>query len=294
MDQAATNGAIAPPPGATAELAALIERAGRTAFGEERILAACLLGSFATGRADAFSDVDFHCVVEDDDAEWFRENWRPLAERMTDAVHTGVIPNMIGGLAITPQWQHLDLVFHPRSHFRQEDHPALWPLFDRTGELLPAEPRREPPGDAEPYFPAQAVDFYLYFLGNLAVVLGRGELLLASSGAILTRDVGLVQVMLAENGVHKSDGAKRLNRYLTDDQRAFLEALPPVAADRASVIAHNRVVAAEFIRRGRALADRTGAQWPVAFERATLDYLKRSLGVDFGPDGGEGDGASSG
>ncbi|HEY3866710.1 MAG TPA: nucleotidyltransferase domain-containing protein [Actinocrinis sp.] len=294
MDQAATNRsatnrAITAPPGATAELGALIERAGRVAQEDARILAACLVGSFATGRADAFSDIDLHCVIEDDDVAWFRENWRTLAERMTDAVHTGQIPNVVGGLAITPQWQHLDLVFHPRSHFRQEDHPALWPLFDRTGELLPAEPRREPPGDTEPYFPAQAVDLYLYFLGNLAVVLGRGELLLASNGAILTRDVGLVQVMLAENGVRKSDGAKRLNRYLTDDQRAFLEALPPVASDQASVIAHNRLVAAEFIRRGRALAARTGAQWPAAFERATLDYLKRSLGVDFGPDGDDRD-----
>ena len=277
---------IAGLPPATPELGALIERAARVAAQEERILAAWLAGSFATGRADAFSDVDFHCVVEDGDVAWFRENWAALAARMTDAVHIDAIPGLLGGLAITTRWQHLDLVFHPRSEFRVRSGAALWPLFDRTGQLLPPEPRREAAGDDEPYFPTRVVNLYLYLLGNLAVVLGRGELLLACNGAIARRDAGLVQLMLAENGVHKSDGNKRLNRYLTGEQRAFLEALPPVAAGRASVIEFDRRVAAEFIRRGRALAQRTGADWPAAYERATLDFLKRSLGVEIGVEPG--------
>jgi hypothetical protein len=279
---------ITAPPSATGELGALIERAARVAADDERILAALLTGSFATGAADGFSDVDLHCVIEDGDAAWFRENWTELAGRITEAVHVGPLPGMIGGLVITPRWQHLDLVFHPRSQFRAEKLAALWPLFDRTGELLPSGPRSEASGDTDPYFPTRVVDLYLYLLGNLAVVLGRGELLLASNGAVMRRDIGLVPLMLAENGVRKSDGNKRLNRYLTADQRAFLESLPPVGADRASVIRLDRLVAAEFIRRGRALADRTGAQWPAAYERATLDYLQRSLGEDFGP-GGEGE-----
>jgi hypothetical protein len=91
------------------------------------------------------------------------------------------------------------------------------------------------------------VDLYFYLLGNLAVVLGRGELSLAS------------------NGVRKSDGQKRLNPYLTASQIGFLEGLPPVSSTRPSVIAFDRLVA------------QAGARWPADFVDATLAYLRRSL-----------------
>jgi hypothetical protein len=81
--------------------------------------------------------------------------------------------------------------------------------------------------------------------------------------------------------MHKTDGNKRLNRYLTPEQRAFLEALPPLTARRESIVEFNRRVAAEVIRRGRALASATGAVWPADLERATLAYLLRNLGIDF-------------
>jgi hypothetical protein len=56
-----------------------------------------------------------------------------------------------------------------------------------------------------------------------------------------------------------------------------------VAADRDLIIAFDALVAAEFGRRGRALAVRTGAHWPAEFERATLDYLRRELAMDVAP-----------
>jgi hypothetical protein len=83
--------------------------------------------------------------------------------------------------------------------------------------------------------------------------------------------------------VRKQDGNKRLNRYLTASQLAFLESLPPLTASRDSVIRFDQLVAADLIARGRALADRTGARWPADYEQATTAYLRRSLGVRFGP-----------
>jgi hypothetical protein len=124
---------------------------------------------------------------------------------------------------------------------------------------------------------------YHYLLGNLAVVLGRGEVLLAMNGAVMRRDIGLVPVMLAENGVRKHDGRKRLNRYLTASQLAFLESLPPLSASRDSVIRFDQLVAADLSARGRAMAERTGARWPADLERATTAYLERCVNVSFGP-----------
>ncbi len=266
----------------TSAQARLIERATEVARSDERILAAWLAGSFATGTADAFSDIDLHCVISDDSAAWFRDHWADLARQISPLVLASPLPGLIGGYAITPEWLHIDVVMHPAGQFDPLRARALRPLFDRTGTLLPAEAVTGPDPRGEPYFPAEVVDFYFYLLGNLAVVLGRGEIILASNGSIMRRDVGLVPLMLAENGVRKSDGNKRLNRYLTGEQREFLESLPPVAVDRDAVVGFDRLVAAEFIRRGRPLADRTGARWPADLEDATINYLRANVDPGFG------------
>jgi hypothetical protein len=269
-----------PPTGAQREM---IEKACAVAAADDRIVAAWLDGSFAAGTADAFSDIDLHCAITDESADWFAGHWSDLARQVTPLVLAAPIPGVLGGYVITPEWLHLDLVFHRRSQCDPSALTSVKPLFDRTGTLLPAEhrPAVDPPSD--PYFPADAVNLYFYLLGNLAVVLGRGEVLLAANGAIMRRDVGLVPVMLAENGVRKHDGRKRLNRYLTAGQLAFLESLPPLTATRASVIRFDQLVAADLIQRGRDLAERTGSRWPADLERATTGYLDRCLDVPFGP-----------
>jgi hypothetical protein len=265
--------------------ARLIGRAAEVAASDDRVQAAWLSGSFAAGTADEFSDIDLHCAITAESAGWFREHWADFARRISPVVLAGPIPGVIGGYAITPEWLHLDIVLHPLdapAGFDPRRHGPVRPLFDRIG-LLAADPAAAADVPASSYFPAASVSLYFYLLGNLAVVLGRGEVVLASNGAIMRRDVGLVPVMLAENGVRKSDGNKRLNRYLTAEQHAFLESLPPVAARRDAVIEFDRRVAADLIRRGRALAAATGADWPADLEAATLAYLQRQLGADWRP-----------
>jgi hypothetical protein len=266
----------------------MISSARAATEADGRIVAAWLEGSFAAGTADAFSDIDLHCAVTDDSADWFAAHWAGIARQIAPVVLAGPIPGVRGGYVITPEWLHLDLVFHLRSQCEPSRLTAVSPLFDRTGALLPVGPAATAPSVGssaarEPYFPADAVNLYFYFLGNLAVVLGRGEVLMAANGAIMRRDFGLVPVMLAENGVRKHDGHKRLNRYLTERQLGFLESLPPLSATRDSVIRFDQLVAADFISRGRALAERTAASWPADLELATISYLRRWLGVEFAP-----------
>jgi hypothetical protein len=249
----------------TPEQQTIITRAASLALSDERIEAAWLAGSFGTGRADDYSDIDLHLLVPSS------FSWRDFARSLAPSVLLMPIPGVDGGVLITPEWTHVDIVCHPSlpSPLR-----GCRPLVDRSGLLPPPAPPLE---DRKPYFPASAVDLYFYLLGNLAVVLGRGELSLASNGAINRRDVGLVPLMLAANGVHKTDGQKRLYPYLTSSQIAFLEALPPVSSTRSSVIAFDRLVVAEVLRIGEPLAAQTGALWPADFVDATLAYLHRSL-----------------
>jgi hypothetical protein len=88
--------------------------------------------------------------------------------------------------------------------------------------------------------------------------------------------------MLEENGVGPAQrgGALRRNPFLTADQRAELAAIPPISAERRSVLAANRVLAAIFLPRARRLAESIGMAWPTEFEDATRRNLKLKLDLD--------------
>ena len=66
---------------------------------------------------------------------------------------------------------------------------------------------------------------------------------------------------------------------LTEQGWALLESLPPVVATLDSVIAGYTALAEIFLPRAKALAAATGARWPTEYERATVSYFERSLGV---------------
>ena len=261
---------------------AVITRAQTMLPDDERILGVYLIGSYGAGEADRFSDVDVHLVVTDESLGWFEENWADgLRTIAGPTVLADRIPGLIGGLAITPDWLHVDLVIHPRASFDRCQYDGVRVLFDRDGTLFPDgdQPRTEGrPGT--PYWPQQAVNLFFYFLGNLVTVLGRDERIVANQGVGAVRDQ-LIALMLAERGVRRTGGIKRLNAYLSAEQRAALEAIPAAGTDPADIIAANQYICREFIRRGTALAKTTGEPWPQDFVDATLAHLHNHFNVAF-------------
>ncbi|MFI7060403.1 nucleotidyltransferase domain-containing protein [Kribbella sp. NPDC050124] len=260
----------------------VIERARAVLPDDDRILGVYLVGSYGTGEADRFSDVDVHCVVTDESLPWFEEHWPDVLRVLTGpTVLADRVPGMVGGLGITPDWLHVDLFCHPIGSFDRFQYDGVRVLFDRDGTLfpdgdLPATGGR--PGT--PYWPEQTVNLFFYFLGNLVTVLGRDERIVGNQGVGAVRDQ-LIAVMLAERGVRRTGGAKRLNALLSDEQRTALESIPAAGSEPADIIAANQYLCREFIRRGTALAKQTGEGWPTEFVDATLDHLRRHFGADF-------------
>ena len=155
-------------------------------------------------------------------------------------------------------------------------------LFDRDGTLFPDGDIAQQGGrPSEPYWPAGPVNLFFYFLGNLVTVLGRDERVVANQGVGAVRDQ-LIALMLAERGVRRTGGAKRLNALLSAEQRAALEAIPAAGSEPADIIKANQYICREFIRRGTALAEVTGETWPADFVDATLTHLRNHFTVDFG------------
>jgi hypothetical protein len=251
------------------------------------ILAGYLVGGFAVGQGDAYSDVDLQFLIRDDAVDDLAVTWTDLLDLIAPPAHVSPFKGGIGGSVITPDWLHYDMVFNPVSKVDVSTVEGMVPLFDKAG-LLPDRPvpRRDRRG--EPFFPEAAVLHFLYMLGNMVSVVGRNEPIPLSNGVVLVRDMCLVRLFLAEQGWETTREhafgnpfpfTKRLRTYLTDEQNLVLASLPPVAPTIDSGIDGYLALARAFLPRARALAKQTGSRWPAAYEKASVGFFERMLGV---------------
>ena len=274
----------------TAPQEGLIDRARAVLSSDERVLAAYLVGGFAVGTADAWSDVDLQVIVADEATDDLKTSWPTLVGQMAETAHIRPFGFGIGGICITPEWLHFDVVFHPVSSIDARNIQGMVPLLDKAG-LLPAHPVPRPFRQGDPFFPEAAVDMFLYMLGNMVTVVGRNDPVPATNGVIMVRDIALVGLLLAERGwattrEHTVGNpfpfTKRLRSYLTDEQNMLLASLPPLEPTVDSAIGGYLAMARIFLPRGRRLAAQTDQPWPEAYERASVSYFERSLGVVIG------------
>lgn len=271
----------------TAPQKALIKRSVEVATDDDRIVAAYLVGGFAVGTGDAWSDVDLQFVISDDAEDSLRATWTDVAHDLAPVAYLQPFGGAIGGVCITPEWLHFDVVFNPRSSVDPRTVEGMVPLVDKDN-LLPRGPVPRPGRQGAPFFPRAPVEHFLYMLGNMVSVVARNEVVPASNGVIIVRDIDLVGLFLAEQGwmttrEHSFGNpfpfTKRLRSYLTDEQNSTLVSLPALSASIDSVIEGYVALAEIFLPRARALAVHTGEQWPAEYERASVAYFERSLGV---------------
>jgi hypothetical protein len=245
---------------------------------EPTIVAAWVGGSLARATADDWSDIDLHLLVTHPDQ--FQRGITDWFARAVPVVLADEIPGVAGGfLFVTPDWVHVDIVVHGRDRFVQDELPARV-LLDRAGGVVRDVPASAEEMVGEPYLPHDQVRLYLYFMGVTVTVIHRSEWLALAQGAAGFRDSLLIPLMLAENGIHKTDGAKRLNRYLNAEQIAALTSLPPIGADPDELIKAHTAIAREYLTRARRLAAVLEEPWPTALEEASLDLWRRELGIE--------------
>jgi len=119
---------------------------------------------------------------------------------------------------------------------------------------------------------------FLRVLGLLPVVLGRDELVTAATGAGLLRQMLTTLLRYRAEGDRLS-GALHLSRVLPPVELAALAALPPVYAERGSVVRLHLACAAMFLPVARELL---GEAYPFALEAACWAHLRAHLPVEGG------------
>ena len=272
----------------TAPQEAFMARATEVLASDDRVLAAYLVGGFAVGTGDAWSDVDLQVTIRDDVSDEIAGSWKSVVNTIATTAYIQPFAGAIGGLCITPEWLHFDVVFNPLGSVDPKTVEGMVPLFDKAN-VLPDGPISRPNRRGEPFFPLGAVEHFLYMLGNMVSVIGRNELIPASNGVILVRDLDLVALMLAEQGLATTREhtfgnpfpfTKRLRSYLTAEQNAVLESLPPLVATIDSVIEGYIALAHAFLPRAKRLAELTRTPWLGDYERASVEYFQHSLGVE--------------
>lgn len=257
------------------EQQALVARLTAALTADSRIHAAWLGGSLGQEVGDAWSDVDIVILVDEPDRAACIADYRAGHPSVPPLVLSHVVHGRVLA-AITPDWERFDLMFLTADELPSQDGAALKLLLGAS-DLTPP-PRGKAPNALAPLTPL--VTEFLRVLGLTPVGVGRGEWLALQQGVELLRHM-LIDLMLLENEVPPgSRGAKRLNAFLTDEQRAWLEALPPPPAERNALIAANATLARQFLAQAKPLAAKLGTPWPTAFEEATRRHLKAALALE--------------
>ena len=122
----------------------LIARVVEALGPDPRIHALFLSGSFGTGTADEFSDVDLLAIADPADHEALAADWRKTLETIAPIVHYNRLPHALVLNAITDQWLRVDLHIANRDHLAHTAQDSLKPLIDPRQPLRHASAPRPP------------------------------------------------------------------------------------------------------------------------------------------------------
>ena len=238
-----------------------------------------LSGSYATGFADDFSDIDFVMVARDGASDGVAAVWREAVAQTGEIVlwwDRTTVPVLIN--AITADWTRTDVIILKPDQMGHHTQAGLKPLFDHTG-LYDNLPETARPVGPDPRKFLYQVEEFIRVLGLLHLVEGRSEYINGVLGVHHLRNA-LVALMIEETNAPDRGGILHLNRLITDDQKDVLRALPPPVPTREGMIAVHLAYAAAYLPRARARAALLGVEWPERFEEVTWARLNGSLGLE--------------
>jgi predicted nucleotidyltransferase len=277
----------------TAAATAFIEEAREALKGDKRIVAAWLGGSFASGKCDAWSDVDLHVAIPD--VEWdsvFGERHqllsaiRPLlgfVEMPLPWRAHLVSATLTGPVRVDLFLERLSLL---ESAVRRED-PVV--LFDGAG--VTARLRRNWSGELVVRMQVEQAVRTLFFGSTWPVRLwGREEWGTMMYNATMLVYQFLVPAMIVQddpdayfrpvyhNERHLFPARRQVaNAFVKEIAEVFAGGLPPDSGRVASL--HERLIGAVW-RELRGACEAWGVAYPVAAQEEMREYYQRELGIE--------------
>jgi len=243
------------------------------------IRALFLSGSYASGMADEYSDIDFVMVASDGATDEVAEVWRKAVGQTGDIVlwwDRTTVPVLIN--AITEDWIRTDVIILKPDQMGSQFQSNLKPLFDPDHIFETLAETDQNKGPNLPKFKYQVEEF-IRILGLLHLAAGREEYINGVLGVFHLRNL-LVDLLIEETNAPNRGGILHLNRLITDEQKALLTSLPPAIPNRDAMIFAHLAYAKAYLPLAQKRAAKLGVEWPERFEAATWSRLSEALAIE--------------
>ncbi|RAH96098.1 hypothetical protein DLJ53_33250 [Acuticoccus sediminis] len=246
---------------------------------EDAVAALFLSGSYATGTQDDYSDLDFVVVSPGGPSDHVVETWRGAVVRTGEIVFwRDRRPQAALINAITDDWLRIDVTIVTPEQISSQPRSPLQPLIDRD-EISDKVVTPAGRTGADPRLARYQFEEFIRVLGLVSVAAGREEYINGVTGIFHLRNL-LIELLVEETGAPERGGALHLNRLISDEQKALLQALPLPVATREGMITAHLAYAAAYLPRARRLARIWGVDWPERFETATWKRLHDTLSIE--------------
>ena len=244
---------------------------------DRRILALWLEGSLAKGTADRYSDIDIHLLITEEDKETFQhglESW--LSDVQALVLFKDTFPGQMT-TCITTAGLRVDVWLHAGGTISLE-RPKVRVLSGEGHIQFKETCRNKEPKDVSIALQQHFNEFWRV-LSILPTVLGRDEYISGFMGSTFLV-MSLTEVLIIGNGNQRDRGVKNINAFIPQALREEVEtALPAQSLNRESIAKANLRLTAIMQQHGPDIAEQHGVVYPLALEKAVLNYISRELQI---------------
>jgi predicted nucleotidyltransferase len=259
----------------------IVDRCVAACQADERVVAAFLVGSYAGGTADAYSDLDLYLVIADEAYQDFVAGRAAFARLLGEPafMEDFDVPNVL--LLIFPDGTEVEFALGRESAIGDIFGGPHQVLLDKKGLLAGAAPPRRGPAQAEPAKQVETLRRQVYWfwhdLSHFIKAMARGQLWFAYGELEALRQYCVSLARLRHNFSDADAGKEvyfKIEHALPTEQLASLQAtFCPMEAgamlQAAWVIVHFYQAVAPPLARAH------GITYPVDLERVLSDRLQK-------------------
>ena len=232
-----------------------------------RIVAAFLEGSIATGKADAYSDIDLCLIAEDDAYDAVLAERAAIIRKLGDPILLESFGNESITFFILRDGTEGELSFGRESGLREVVHGPYRTLLDRKGILEGAEvgsPEPDPTEQAEEL--RRILYWFWHDLSHFTAALGRGHLWWAA-GQLETLRRYCVNLARIEGGAGaQEEPYEKLDRAISNTELSTLRStFPPI--EHGPMLQAGLRLLTFYRERAPRVAREHGLVYPVELER---------------------------
>jgi predicted nucleotidyltransferase len=254
----------------------LLDRTVATLGADDRVRAIWVSGSWARGEGDEGSDLDLVVATTGEGYDSIVASARQWWDAITPTVLLETVPHAPNvWYSVAPDGCRLDIVIEKESDLPRSIHRHRLPIVDPNG-LSDQVPPAPSPSGPDPGGVEWRLKELFRALCLLKVLVARQDWLLGVQGCALMQRT-LADLYSAANGTLSTSGVKHYSSRLSAEQRAALEALPPIAPTRESVIAGHLALLEAIMATVPSLAGGFGVSWPSRLESTARAQLEEAV-----------------